>query len=73
MVIDTELKLSETESKFLNSLIADSVIYNLSVAEALEYIKTRFKKISEPCYPISLAYLQSSVNNTQHKWILSIL
>jgi hypothetical protein len=50
MVIDTELKLSETESKFLNSLIADSVIYNLSVAEALEYIKTRFKKISEPCY-----------------------
>jgi hypothetical protein len=41
---------TETESKFVNSLVQDSIIYNLSIVESLEYIKTRFKEISEACY-----------------------
>lgn len=44
------MPITETENKFLNSLVQDSIIYNLSIAEALEYIRTRFKKISEASY-----------------------
>lgn len=41
---------TETEKKFLNSLVVDSIIYRLSTEESLSYIQTRFKKISEASY-----------------------
>jgi hypothetical protein len=44
------MTITDTQNRFLNSLVQDSIIYNLSIAESLEYIKTRFKEISEPCY-----------------------
>lgn len=44
------MAITDTENRFLNSLVQDSIIYNLSIAESLEYIKTRFKEISEACY-----------------------
>lgn len=34
----------------MNSLVVDSIIYRLSIQEALCCIETRFKKISEPSY-----------------------
>jgi mevalonate kinase len=42
--------ITETENKFLNSLVLDSIIYRLTISESLEYIKTRFKKVSERSY-----------------------
>jgi hypothetical protein len=44
------MPITETENKFLNSLIVDSIIYRLSTEESLSYIQTRFKKISEASY-----------------------
>jgi mevalonate kinase len=44
------MPITETENKFLNSLVVDSIIYRLSTEESLSYIQTRFKKISEASY-----------------------
>ncbi len=44
------MKITETENKFLNSLVIDSIIYRLTTEEGLSYIETRFKKISERSY-----------------------
>jgi hypothetical protein len=44
------MPITETEKKFLNSLVVDSIIYRLSTEESLSYIQTRFKKISEASY-----------------------
>lgn len=45
------MRTESTESRFLNSLIQDSIIYRLSINESLAYIKSRLgKAISEPCY-----------------------
>jgi hypothetical protein len=42
--------ITETENKFLNSLVLDSIIYRLTISESLEYVKSRFKKVSERAY-----------------------
>lgn len=44
------MPITETENKFLNSLVVDSIIYRLSTEESLSYVQTRFKKISEASY-----------------------
>jgi hypothetical protein len=44
------LTITQTENKFLNELVLDCITYRLSKEEALEYVKTRFKKISESSY-----------------------
>ena len=44
------MRITETDNKFLKVLVQDSIIYNLSVAESLEYIKTRFRPISIASY-----------------------
>ena len=36
--------VTDTESKFLNELIKDCLIYRLTESEALEYIKVRFSE-----------------------------
>ena len=38
--------ISKTESKFLNELVKDCITYRLTESEAIDYIETRFKKIS---------------------------
>jgi hypothetical protein len=45
-----DLTLTQTESKFLNELVLDCITYRLHEGEALEYIKIRFKEISESSY-----------------------
>jgi ribosomal protein L15 len=47
--------ITETESKFLNSLVQDCITYRLNEKEALEYIKTRFRDISISSYKIRKA------------------
>jgi hypothetical protein len=42
--------ITETESKFLNELVLDCITYRLSKDEALQYIETRFHRISESSY-----------------------
>jgi ribosomal protein L15 len=42
--------ITETESKFLNELVLDCITYRLSKDEALDYIETRFHRISESSY-----------------------
>ena len=44
------MTITQTESKFLNELVLDCITYRLHEPEALEYIKTRFKEISESSY-----------------------
>lgn len=45
------MRTESTESRFLNSLIQDSITYRLTINESLEYIASRLgKRISEPCY-----------------------
>ena len=39
--------ITETEDKFLNSLVMDCVIYRLTKEEGLAYIESRFKKTSD--------------------------
>ena len=41
---------TETESKFLDELIKDSITYKLSEIEALEYIKVRFRPVSSSTF-----------------------
>ena len=53
------MPITETENKFLNSLVVDSIIYRLSTEESLSYIQTRFKKISEASYEKRKAYVLS--------------
>lgn len=51
---------SEQESKFLNSLVTDCIIYRLSIQEALLYIRSRFgKDISTTTYTRRKSRLQS--------------
>ena len=45
-----DLTLTQTESKFLNELVLDCITYRLHEGEALEYIKIRFREISESSY-----------------------
>ena len=42
--------ITKTENKFLNSLVVDSIVYNLTIAQSLLYIETRFHAISERSY-----------------------
>jgi hypothetical protein len=42
--------ITKTESKFLNVLVLDCITYRLSKDEALDYIETRFHRISESSY-----------------------
>ena len=45
------MRTESTSSRFLNSLIQDSITYRLTINESLAYIKSRLgKEISEPCY-----------------------
>jgi hypothetical protein len=45
------MHVSQTESKFLNSLVWDCVIFKLSIKESLEYISARYgKPVSKACY-----------------------
>ena len=43
-------RITQTESKFLTELVKDCITYKLSESEALEYIETRFKRISLSSY-----------------------
>ena len=51
--------ITDTESKFLNELIKDCLIYRLTESEALEYIKVRFRKISLSSYKHRKAHVLS--------------
>ena len=51
--------ISKTESKFINELIKDCITYNLDTKESLEYIKTRFKKISQSTYQLRKSKVMS--------------
>jgi len=42
--------ITQTENEFLNSLVVDSIVYNLTIAQSLLYIETRFHAISERSY-----------------------
>jgi hypothetical protein len=42
--------ITEECNLFLNELVKDCITYRLDADEALEYIRIRFKKISEPSY-----------------------
>lgn len=42
--------ITETENKFLNSLVIDCIVYRLHINEALSYIESRFHRISERSY-----------------------
>ena len=44
------MRITDTENKFLDSLVQDSITYRLTTCEALTYIENRFKKISEASY-----------------------
>lgn len=44
------MTITETENKFLNSLVLDSITYRLTTIESLTYIASRFRRISERCY-----------------------
>lgn len=44
------MQITGTENKFLNSLVQDCIIYRLTTEEALSYIETRFKRVSEASY-----------------------
>jgi hypothetical protein len=61
------MPLTQTENKFLNSLVIDSIIYRLSTAESLAYIKTRFKTISEAAYKQRKARVLS--DNSTNIWL----
>lgn len=51
--------ITETEDKFLNSLVMDCVIYRLTKEEALAYIESRFKKTSDRTYRKRKAHILS--------------
>ena len=51
--------ITETEDKFLNSLVMDCVIYRLTKDEALAYIASRFKKTSDRTYRKRKAHIMS--------------
>jgi hypothetical protein len=61
------LTITQTETKFLNELVLDCITYRLSKEEALEYIKTRFKRISESSYKQRKAHALS--NNSAQLWL----
>jgi hypothetical protein len=43
-------QITETDDKFLNSLVVDSIVYRLTIEESLSYIETRFKRICKRTY-----------------------
>jgi len=51
--------ITETENKFLNSLVQDCITYRLKESEAVEYIKIRFKQISKISYKVRKARVLS--------------
>ena len=51
--------ITDTEDKFLNSLITDCIIYRLTLNEGREYIKYRFRKISSASYKMRKASVLS--------------
>ena len=58
------MPITETENLFLNSLVQDSIVYRFSIKESLEYVKTRFRPISEASYKQRKARALSD-NSTQ--------
>jgi hypothetical protein len=58
-VNDSKLRISRTENKFLNSLVTDCSTFHLSTQEALEYIETKYKRISPASYFRRRAFLES--------------
>ena len=44
------MTITQTENKFLNSLVIDTITYRLGTQESLLYIQSRFKRISERSY-----------------------
>jgi CHAT domain-containing protein len=53
------LTITQTENKFLNELVLDCITYRLGEREALEYIRIRFKEISESSYKQRKAHVLS--------------
>ena len=50
---------SDIEGKFLNSLVSDCIIYRLTEAEAMLYIRTRFGEVSLSTYYRRRARIES--------------
>lgn len=53
------MQITATENKFLNSLVQDCITFHLTTEEALEYIATRFKKISPASYKRRKSFIES--------------
>src|SRR5215510_12701095 len=53
------MPLTRAENKFINSLVTDCSTFSLSTEEALEYIQTRYKRISPASYYRRKAHLES--------------
>jgi hypothetical protein len=53
------LTITQTENKFLNELVLDCITYRLEERDALEFIRIRFKEISESSYKQRKAHVLS--------------
>ena len=51
--------IKQIEAKFLEELVKDCITYRLSEKEALQYIESRFKRISEASYKLKKAHILS--------------
>lgn len=65
--LDIKLQITQTESKFINSLVTDCITYRLSERESLEYIETRFKRISIASFKRRKANIQS--DKSAQNWL----
>ena len=59
--------IKQVEDKFLEELVKDCMTYRLSEKEALQYIESRFKRISEASYKLKKAHILS--DNSIQLWL----